>query len=475
MAITEAEAQQRRNAAQARLQQATREAEAALPDDIEIADDAEIPTSERVDEVVQQRDAARGAQPAAQPDAAAPGAGAAQPAATADAQPPATATPAPTADAQPPARPAAAAAQPAGVAAQPAAGAAAAQPEDLWNEYDEIEYADDDTGEKYTVRAPKKYADKVKNGYARRSIMDRNSRYFRQYQPWLEPIIADGSFERIAPLIQTALRDRELADAITEVYTRRTQGRPLLDAAAPPAAVSAPAAAAAAAPAAGQETVDILSAIDRIEDVDDYTREALKKGLAPVQEILNRRAALDAQNQRTAEQQRTQQQQAEDRRRAQVSFGIAARNELKRVFPNEFTDATPPERYTAVLEYAGRANMFETYGWSPATIVLAKMAMSNPLGLEGIGQPPAPTTAAPSTAAQTLDEVQRNGERLAAQAAAGVARTTATTGATAATPPASEERPAKRARIPRWVSDGRGGRRPLSATEVAKYMQNAAS
>ena len=337
----------------------------------------------------------------------------------------------------------------------PGAGAS-----DPWAEYEEIEYVDDDGGkqEKYVVRAPKSYADKVKNGYARRSVMDRNAGWLGQYRKLIEPMVTNKQFADVAPIIERGLGDQEFAQFISQAYMRRLNGLPLevhqqAPAVAPvqQAQVQAPSSADA-----------LLAGIDKV-DVDDYTKDAFKALITPlVQEI----GALRTHNQtietRTQEQQQRAAQAAQIRQR-ELALGTQMRNALMSTYPDEFNDRTPSDQFTAVLNYADKSGMFQQYGRSPATIVLAAQALKNPLGLHGLRAAPAA-----SVAAQTIADVQRQGERAAAAAAGAVAQQVAPASGAGGT---QTERPVQAAKAPRWIVDRRTGKkRPITSKELGEWL-----
>ena len=341
---------------------------------------------------------------------------------------------------------------------------------DAWAETVDVEYTDGDTGEKFVVRAPKAYADKVKNGYARRSIMDRQGGYLSKHKGWIEPLIENKQFDDVAPVIQRAIQDPDFADYIASAYMRRLNGLPLnVDqrAALSQAAEAAPVVAAVAARATPASAESMLIALDSDETIDDYTKAAIRKGLTPLVDAYASTQAQLAEAQAYTQQQRqneqTQAQQAEvyDRQRR---TGEQGRQALMRVFPDEYNDTTPREKWMQVMEYISNSNMFAQYGEAPSTFVLAAQAIRSPLGLAGIGRP---AMVASSPAAQTIAEVRAQGERLAATATNGVARST-----TARTPGGVDTpAPAKKAMPPRYVKTANGGKRPASPREIALWFE----
>lgn len=418
------------------------EAESRLgPDTVSPADEGDI-----IDELELEDEPGAGAG-AAQPAAASaePAAAASQPAAPkaatgADAQP---AAPAP--------------------AASPAAAAPGTQPAaatDPWTEYEEVEYSDGDTGEKFTVRALKSEAQKVKDGYARRSVMDRNSAYLKRHRAAIEPLIESGQFDSLAPLIQDAVRDPQLANDIATVYNRRRMGLPVFDTAA--AAAGAVQAAQQGAPPTQEQARDILADLKADPDVDDYTKGYLVKYLTPLAQQLTQQLT-GWQRQQDDTQQRYRQQQQQEQQRIEVAN--QATREIRALYPNEFNDATPNERYTAIVNYANNSGIFQRYGYNPGAFILAYQAMSNPMGLQGIGQPGALAVQSAAVAAiASLEDAKRQGDALAARASAQTASATTPSGAgvTAAEP--------RKVKVPRFRTDPRSGQKiPLTARQQVEW------
>ena len=356
---------------------------------------------------------------------------------------------------------------------EPAAAPSIEQPlapeADPWAETTDVEYTDGDTGEKYTVRAPKSYADKIKNGYARRSIMDRNSGYLSKHKGWIEPLIENKQFDDVAPVIQRAIIDPDFADYIASAYMRRMNGLPLnieQRAALASAADAAPAVAAKSNRGSASPE-SMLAALDNDDTIDDYTKGALRKALAPFADAYastqSQLADAQAYTQRQYQNEQSQAQQAElyDRQRR---TGEQGRQALMRVLPDEYNETTPREKWMQVMEYISSSNMFAQYGEGPSTFVLAAQAIRSPLGLSGIGRP---AMVASSPAAQTIAEVRAQGERLAATATSGVARSTAARAPGGVDTPA----PVKKATPPRYVKTANGGKRPASPREIALWFE----
>ncbi len=371
-----------------------------------------------------------------------------KPTPAAAAQPAAPKGPAPAADAQPAPPPVAAAAAPA-VAADP------------WAEYEEVTYEDADTGEKFQVRAPKTYAQKVKDGYLRRSDYSRKTSYMNRHRDTIEPLVANGQFEGIAPLIRDAIADQSLANDLVTVYNRRRMGMPAFDTPAAAAAAGAVQSAAQGTPPTQQEARDLLADLKADADVDDYTKGHLLKYLAPLAE---KNARLEQEvtgwkQQQTDAQRRIQQQQTEVQQRLQVED--QATRAIQQLYPTEFNEQTPREKYQQIVNYAHNAGMFRQYGYNPGTFVLAYQAMNNPMGVPG-GAVPSTAAAAMAT---TLEDAKRQGDALAAQAAA---QTAAATSLGGAAPQAAA--PRKR-EVPRFRDDPRnpGKKIPLSTREQVAW------
>ncbi len=335
---------------------------------------------------------------------------------------------------------------------------------DIWAETEELTYTDGDTGESYVVRAPKSYADKVKNGYARRSIMDRNSGYLSKHRQWLEPIISNKQMDDIAPVIQRSLEDREFAEYVAQAYERRRLGLPLVAAQQQAIAQSqAPAAAPAQTPQGVAELRQQVLARLSPDEVDDYSRDTILKAFEPMLEVLARQQERENTFERQQREQQERQQAAERQRQQNIALGQRTRNLLMETFPDDFNDKTPRERFLEVMNYAQSSGMLDRYGRAPSTFVLAAQALRNPMGLAGIGRPQAG-----SVAAQTIADIRRSGEALAGAAAQGVAAATATqTPGGAVDPPKPKQQ-----RVPRYVKDPRapGGKRALTAKEVGEYL-----
>jgi hypothetical protein len=363
----------------------------------------------------------------------------------------------------------------ASVEAQPDAPPVAAVPvvatpvvaADPWAETEDIEYEDADTGEKFTVRAPKTYAERVKGGYQRRSLMDRKLMGLGKNRAWLEPLLERGELDTLAPYITAAQSDPALGEAFAKILTRKQLGLPLLEAAQAEAAAAGAAAAAPqpAAPAPAAFDADKFRASLVAKGYDDYTAQAMAEGMSEVAGPILQ-AASEAQRQAAEAKQyystfQDQQKSAQDAQARAQQIAIASRDALLQHFPDTLSVRTPPETFQRIHQYAESSGLIQRYGLSPLTYVEAYRAMQSTMGAFG--------TTAPSPAAAALaqaDRVEAQGKALAAQAAQGVTRATAPGSAS----PVITPQPAKRKQIPRYRVAANGQKIPLNPTEVAALM-----
>jgi hypothetical protein len=137
-------------------------------------------------------------------------------------------------------------AAPAVAAPQAAAGAAAAEgvAATAAEEYEEFEFEDPDLGAKFTMRAPKQYAEFARRGYGRRTAYDKAISYLKNADPVFRSMIEDGRVNKLLPLIQRALEDPAYGEYVTSGFQRSTQGLPLVEQAVVEAARAGAAAAA---------------------------------------------------------------------------------------------------------------------------------------------------------------------------------------------------------------------------------------
>ena len=356
--------------------------------------------------------------------------------------------------------------QPAGPGEAPAIAA------DPWTEVEDVQYVDEDTGETYVVRAPKTYAAKVKGGYARRSLMDRKLGAYSRNREWLDPLAEDGRLDRLSPYLQRLFQDGDMQNAMVEAFTRRDAGRPLRFAD-DVAAEAAAAGAAARAPqvqappqATGGDIEARLAAIQRENGYDDYTMEVVRNSLGAVtnqyQEQIN---AMRSQFEPfiAAQQQQTQQAQERQRQAAWINQqALAARAELAARWPDTYGGNPPAETWNRVENYARRAGLLDRYGMQPLTFVEAHNAMMRDDSTS--------YTAAPSTAAATIANIDRQARELANRAAQQTGGVVVNAGNAASTPA-----PKRKVQVPRFATDPRTGKqRPLTPIEIADFQRKQA-
>ncbi|GAC1428976.1 MAG: hypothetical protein NVSMB5_23580 [Candidatus Velthaea sp.] len=342
---------------------------------------------------------------------------------------------------------------------EPPAPAVDAAP-DLWAETADVEYTDEDTGEKYVVRAPKSYAEKVKGGYARRSMMDRKLGAYQRNREWLDPLAEDGRLDRLSPYLQQIFADNDIQNAMVEVFARRQSGKPLKfsdDAIAQAADAGRGTPAPAAAAPATMEAE--LARIQRENGYDEYTMEVVRNSFAPMQAAITQQlATMQSQYQPFIEQQRAQQtQQAEGQRRQQWMQQQAAqtRTELISRWP-EVYEKGGNDVWDRVEKYARDAGLLDRYGMQPLTFVEAHQRMTRDES----------QNRAPSAAA-TVAQIDATARRLASQAAQQTGNVVVNSGAPQSQPPVK-----KKVEIPRFIVDKRSGvKRPLTPLEVAEYAR----
>ena len=297
--------------------------------------------------------------------------------------------------------------QPEPASSEPPVTGAQIQPQvDPWAEFDEIEYEDSDTGEKFPVRAQKSYAQKVKDGYARRSVMDRNARYLAGAKQTLEPLITSGEFYKIQPMLDMALHDPTLASAMGELYARHITGQP----------ITFSDAVAQASPQQRQEAQQHVAAGTDLDSIQDPLVRQVVEGLdnrmaarlAPYQEELNRtRGLAEAQEQ-------ARRNEAFARNQAARTYNEAL-TELRTVYPTDFNGAeTDHQKISALWQYANSAGYIGQpgpQGYDPMQIRLGlRLAYRERMA-----------TSIPSPAVQALSaaQVEQNARAQAANQVAG--------------------------------------------------------
>lgn len=363
--------------------------------------------------------------------------------------------------------------EPAAAAAAPAASAApaGAQPDlpavDPWADTEDVEYTDEDSGEKFVVRAPKSYAQKVKGGYARRSLMDRKLGAYQRNREWLDPLAEDGRLDKLSPYLQSIFNDKDVQDVVVEAFARRNSGRTMKFAdeaqreAAAAGAATAPAPITQADRGANAGFEQELARIQKEKNYDDYTMEVVRESMQPLQAAMNARfEAMQAQYTPYIEAQRSaqaQQQQATQRNQYLQGQLVQSRAELEARWPDLYTGANAAMNLDRVDKYAQRAGLIDRYGVQPLTFVEAHQRMMRDDG----------ATSAPSTAAATVADIDRQARQIANAAAAQTGGVVVNAGASQATPA-----PKKKIGIPRFVVDKRSGKqRPLSPLEIADFQK----
>jgi hypothetical protein len=302
-------------------------------------------------------------------------------------------------------------AAPAEASPPPASGTPEAPPPDPFADFDELVYKDADTGEEFAVRAPKAYSGKVKDGYARRSVMDRNNRYLNQARGFLEPLITSGQWQQIQPFIERASTDAEFAQVLGEAYQRRQNGQSL----------SFADAVANASPAQQQEAQRAVAAGESADDQDDpYVKMIVSKMrdefgtmLKPFQE------RFQQDNQRLEQTQQQQRVQAEKTAEATRTIGESI-NELRGMYPEVFTGNEQADRanWKKCFDYATASGAIGNDP-RPNEVKLAVRLAYTQLGLGAIPSVAANTLAAPRTAESVEQSARAEAARRVAATSGG--------------------------------------------------------
>jgi hypothetical protein len=307
---------------------------------------------------------------------------------------------------------------------------------------------------------PKTDADKVRDGYVRRSMLNRNTNWLNRHRTWIEPLITNQGFDALAPLIERGLSNQPFAEAIQQLYVRSISGLPLDGPTIAAAAAAVPASIAAAPADGGLDPQTIIDEIQNNPNIDELTKAGMLALVVPVVKVAqaqNARIQTYETQQRTQQeaQQRTQ-QQTRQQQDAERQLGSEMRRALQEYFPTEFTQTTPGEKYMQVLRFASSSGMFQRYGRTPGTVVLAYQNMNSPTG----GQP---TSAAAMTVAQVRAQAEAHAAAAAGQVA-GALPSGGPEGATAGTAARVEK-------VPRYITDKRTKqKRALTAKEVGEYL-----
>jgi hypothetical protein len=290
------------------------------------------------------------------------------------------------------------------------------------DDWEDIEIEDTDNGNKYTVKAKKDYAQYVKDGYLRRSDYSRKTGKLAKHKEWLEPMINNGALDAIAPLIEKANSDDELATAFYELYQARQQGRPLVYGVQPQPQAQTQA----------QQYIQPQAVYNQAQiqqplydengiEVDEYTRNAvqglLSQAMTPMQQKIAELTQWQ-QQQMSYLQQQQQQQQHLAQQRAQAERQIRHVHEVLRTrFPQEFdgtqNDVPKLQELDRLANQAGYSP--EDYGY------VGRFLQARELKYSGYQQQ---QTGSASPAARTLADVEAQSRAAAAAAAASVARTT---------------------------------------------------
>lgn len=237
---------------------------------------------------------------------------------------------------------------------------------------DLVEYDDPELGEKISVYVPKDKASRVKDGYALKATMSRHATYLQRHKAFLEPLIAQGQFDAIAPVLQAAYQDPRLMQAIATVVDRYANGQPI-DFSDPAvqrvqAAVEAPVEPQTQYDQSGQYVIDP-------DEYDPYTAEAVTKAVRPLMERVQR-AEQYAQQQQAYQQQSQQQQAATQQQQAAANqMATQASRDLALRYPNEFSGELGKDesKLMTLHQYAASAGLYQQYGLTPAALLVAKM------------------------------------------------------------------------------------------------------
>jgi len=296
------------------------------------------------------------------------------------------------------------------------AEAAAAAITDAWADYEDVEYDDGDTGEKFIVRAPKTYAAKVKNGYARRSVMDRATGYAREAEPVLTQLIRDGQIRQFLPLIQRALADPAYGEYVVEGYNRAQRGQPLVQQARQEAAAAG----------AAQAPPPPLDPTGYGLDADPYLAQVIQ----PLSERLDSTARRIERYEQMEQQRQEEFTRAEQQRSFTAAQVQAGHLDLTARYPTEFSgDPVRDEKaLSPVFRYAREAGYVDAYGIRAGIVMAAER-------LRGAREESA------SPAATQIARVEAEAMQLARDQARESARAVSSSGTPAAAVPKAPPRP----------------------------------
>lgn len=232
-----------------------------------------------------------------------------------------------------------------------AAGAAAAESvaEAIAEEWERFEFEDPDLGTKFTLQAPKQFADVAKRGYGRRTAYDKAISYLKNADPVFRSMIEDGRINQLLPLIKAAMENKEYGEFVTGGFQRLQQGVPLVEQARIEAAAAG--AATVAAPAPDD---------DPFRDPEVVT---LRERTAAMERDWQAFQAERAETKQTQQ----QQQQAAKRNMEQMA---GAHQDLAQSYPGVFNVALADKdpAWTAAYNYAKDAGYLQRYGLREAII-----------------------------------------------------------------------------------------------------------
>jgi hypothetical protein len=235
------------------------------------------------------------------------------------------------------------------VAAAAGATAAEAVAEAIAEKMAEFTFHDPDLDMDIPISVPERFAESAKKGYTRRTTYDKSVSYLKNAEPVLREMIEDGRIQRLMPFLQRAIQDPEFAQAVSDVYTRRVAGQPMLEAAVREIQ---------AAPPAGAPATEAY--------VDPFVDPQVAELRTQTAELLAWRRAQEEQ-QRTTQQ--TQAQRDEQQRRNNGLLAAGHRdlaNAYPGIFKPELGERDPA--FIAAMDYARRAEYTNNYDLRAALV-----------------------------------------------------------------------------------------------------------
>lgn len=337
-------------------------------------------------------------------------------------------------------------ASPDGVSAAPPSdsgggeGASTAAPTRSWDDFEQVEYEDPELGEKIAVWAPKEKSGRVKDGYALKAMMSRHATYLGKHKSMLEPLIASGQFDQLAPYIQRALSDPQYAQALVMLANgqvppqfQQTQPVGTPPQAAPPQSSPTPV----AVPTVEQQTAQLRQEL-LAQGIDEYTADAIVVAQKPIiqQQVTLMTQQAEYQRAREAEVQRQAEYQ---RAQAQITQTLTvASQQLAIRYPGEFTGNPQVDepKMQELFNYAKAAGFDQVYGVNPAVFIVAKQDLEAKRAQAAAAAPVAQPASALAASARAL--AGQAGQAIADRAAATVVNRNA-----AAPPPQPPKDPLK--------------------------------